>query len=116
MGGLFLLLDQTGNDVITGAMLGWGVSLILQGWLPNRQAQDDVKGVIELARYDVIHARLNDIAKAVDVRIVNIDDGLLSVTQARYNQIVTKAGQPDLAVAVANPSAANVFWQTSAND
>ncbi|NOX23632.1 MAG: hypothetical protein GXP36_11170, partial [Actinobacteria bacterium] len=68
VGGVLLLGTDSWRDVLAGALLAWGVTLIV--WARTsfiRERAETGRWIDEMAETDVLHARLNKIGAALGI-------------------------------------------------
>jgi hypothetical protein len=109
-----LLSPGTWADVLSGALLAWGVSVLIWAIASFRAEHGNTKRGLELqAQFDVLHVRLNQIADAVGARVVDVNSGgMQAILDVREERLAHLWGLEELrdAPAIDDPEAL-AFWQ-----
>ena len=86
--GVLLLADEAWREVLAGAFLAWGVAVPVWAVASFRRHRGVVRADLERkAEIDLVHARLNQIANAVDAPLLNLDYQLQFAVWARMERL-----------------------------
>lgn len=88
-----LLSPRDWRGVMTGALLAWGVAIIV--WAASSYKREQASLGAELRRaaeLDVLHTRLNEIAVHVGARVLDIDTELEPAIAARTERLAHFSG------------------------
>jgi len=114
VGALGLLRYASWQDVLAGALLAWGVSMIAWAAATYRSARQDIHAELRrTAEIDLLHARLNHLAAQVGARSLVIDHELEHVLGARIERLAHFAGLDEFRGEYTT-SAAQDFWDATA--
>ncbi len=95
IGGLGIALALPGNwpDVIAGALIGLGTSLLVWAVSSYRSTSDQTRQALrETAEVDLLHARLNQIARRVGAPTLELDWEFEHAIQARIERLAHYSG------------------------
>jgi hypothetical protein len=91
--GVVLIGPDSWEEVLAGAVLAWGVSLIV--WARTsylRQRTDLGQAITDAAETDLLHARLNKIGSALGIPTLDVDSELQAVIDTRRERLAHYAG------------------------
>lgn len=93
-GAAFGLLDGSNwPDVLSGALFAWATSVIAWAVTSYRTAADDIRSDLRrTAELDLLHARLNHVAKELGLPIVDLQSEIESILVAREERLAHFAG------------------------
>lgn len=89
-----VLLDKSiTNEVAAGACFAWGVALAIWSFTSYRKGAEEVRAsLVETARYDVLHDRLNDLARAVGAEELDPVSGLPQAVALKMERAAPLSG------------------------
>jgi uncharacterized membrane protein YccC len=88
-----LLSATNWREVLAGALLAWGVSLVVWASTSYRHERGEMHGNLrDTAEFDLLHARLNQLAVRLDAPRVNLDWLIDEVLTARMERLAHFGG------------------------
>jgi hypothetical protein len=110
------LLNTTNwKDVLAGALLAWGVSVIVWASSSYRRGADEIRNDLRhSAELDLLHARLNQISARLDVRQISLDRELEEILGARTERLAHFSGLDEFREEALTIADGYVFWDETA--
>ena len=108
--GLSLLEDTSWREVLAGALLAWGVSLIVWARVSYQRQREDLRAELtRVTEVDLLHARLNRIDHALGLIPIDLDQKLQAVIDARMERLAHFGGVEEFRSAPFD-SSGDLFW------
>lgn len=111
--GFGLLSGNNWPDVLSGALFAWATSVI--AWAVNsyRTSTDSTgRELRRMAELDLLHGRLNHLAKRLDAPLIDLQAEIESVLVAREERLAHFAGLDEFRPSGAQPGAG--WWDADA--